>query len=30
VTAILATSAANDWAQAGFAWLRGKANQLPA
>jgi hypothetical protein len=30
VTAILATSAVNDWAQAGFAWLRGKANQLPA
>jgi len=27
VTAILATSAVNDWAQAGFAWLRGRANQ---
>ena len=27
VTSILATSALNDWAQAGFAWLRGRANQ---
>ena len=27
VTSILATSALNDWAQAGFAWLRAKANQ---
>ena len=30
VAAILATSAVNDWAQAGFAWLRGKANQVPS
>jgi hypothetical protein len=30
VTAILATSAVNDWAQAGFAWLRGRANQVPS
>ena len=29
VTSILATSALNDWAQAGFAWLRAKANQAP-
>ncbi|HEX6461497.1 MAG TPA: DUF1360 domain-containing protein [Thermoleophilaceae bacterium] len=29
VTSVLATSALNDWAQAGFAWLRGKANQVP-
>jgi hypothetical protein len=29
VTSILATSAVNDWAQAGFAWLRSKANQAP-
>jgi hypothetical protein len=27
VTAVLATSAANDWLQASFAWLRGKANE---
>jgi hypothetical protein len=30
VTAILATSALNDWAQAGFAWMRGKANEVPS
>lgn len=30
VTSILATSALNDWAQAGFAWMRGKANQVPS
>jgi hypothetical protein len=30
VTSILATSAVNDWAQAGFAWLRSKASQAPA
>ena len=30
VTAILATSAVNDWLQAGFAWARGKANQVPS
>src|SRR5205814_4851523 len=29
VTSILATSAVNDWAQASFAWLRGRANQPP-
>jgi hypothetical protein len=29
VTSILATSALNDWAQAGFAWLRVRANQAP-
>jgi len=29
VTSILATSALNDWAQTGFAWMRGKANQVP-
>jgi Protein of unknown function (DUF1360) len=28
VTAVLATSAANDWLQASFAWLRGKANEI--
>jgi hypothetical protein len=27
VTAILATSALNDWAQAGFAWMRSQANR---
>src|SRR5512133_3148179 len=27
VSAVLATSAANDWLQASFAWLRGKANE---
>lgn len=26
VAAVLATSAVNDWMQAGFAWLRAKAN----
>jgi len=30
VAAILATSAVNDWLQAGFAWARGKANQVPS
>jgi hypothetical protein len=30
VTAILATSAVNDWAQAGFAWARAKANRVGA
>jgi Protein of unknown function (DUF1360) len=30
VVSVLATSAVNDWAQAGFAWLRGKANQVPS
>jgi hypothetical protein len=30
VSAVLATSAANDWLQASFAWLRGKANQVGA
>ena len=30
VTSVLAVSALNDWAQAGFAWLRGKANQVPS
>jgi hypothetical protein len=30
VTSILAVSAVNDWAQAGFAWARGKANQVPS
>jgi Protein of unknown function (DUF1360) len=29
VTSVLAVSALNDWFQAGFAWLRGKANQVP-
>jgi hypothetical protein len=28
VTAILAISAVNDWAQLGFAWARAKANRL--
>jgi hypothetical protein len=27
VTSVLATSAANDWLQAGFAWLTGRANR---
>jgi uncharacterized protein DUF1360 len=27
VTAVLATSAANDWLQASFAWLRSRANE---
>jgi hypothetical protein len=30
VTSILAVSALNDWAQAGFAWARGKANEVPS
>ena len=30
VTSVLAVSALNDWAQAGFAWLRGKANEVPS
>jgi Protein of unknown function (DUF1360) len=30
VTSILATSAVNDWAQAGFAWARAKANRVGA
>ena len=30
VVSVLATSALNDWLQAGFAWLRGKANQVPS
>ena len=29
-TAVLATSAANDWIQAGFAWLTSKANGMNA
>jgi hypothetical protein len=28
VTAVLATSAVNDWAQLGFAWARAKANRV--
>ena len=30
VASVLATSALNDWLQASFAWLRGKANQVPS
>jgi hypothetical protein len=30
VASVLATSAINDWLQASFAWLRGKANQVPS
>jgi hypothetical protein len=30
VASVLATSALNDWLQAGFAWLRGRANQVPS
>jgi Protein of unknown function (DUF1360) len=29
VASVLATSALNDWLQAGFAWLRDKANGAP-
>lgn len=29
VTSVLATSAINDWAQAAFAWLRARANEVP-
>jgi hypothetical protein len=30
VTSVLAVSALNDWFQAGFAWVRGKANEVPS
>jgi hypothetical protein len=30
VTSVLATSAANDWLQAGFSWVTGRANQAKA
>src|SRR5690242_4678609 len=30
VTSVLAVAALNDWAQAGFAWVCGKANEAPS
>jgi hypothetical protein len=30
VASVLATSALNDWLQASFAWVRGRANQVPS